>query len=305
MFFQKNLTVVKIVIIMKKLRVAAVSTRNWIDQTNRSIQNMTYWAEKAVNKGAEFIVFPELGVNGYFHSTHTWDIAEPVPGPSTEKLISSAKKLNVILCFGILERDMDVVYNTQVVVNKDGILGKQRKIHMPGQEYFYWRSGFEIVTINIGKAIIGISICYDSNFAEMARTLFCKGAEILVMPFAYGTGPREKFPENEIGGLVYRVHCWENGCYGILANNAGSRKKTKQEGSKIRFPGWAGVIDPEGNVVAFTRKPGNDEAMVVADLEPEKIAKRRRNVYFVPRCMRPEIYVSINKKNEKLLFSER
>ena len=195
---------------MKKLRVAAISTRNWIGQTNHSIQNMNAWAEKAVNKGAEFIVFPELGVNGYFHSTHTWDIAEPVPGPSTEKLIISAKKLNVILCFGILERDMDVVYNTQVVVNKDGILGKQRKIHMPGQEYLYWRSGFEIETINIGKAIIGISICYDSNFSEMARTLFCKGAEILVMPFAYDTGPREKFPEKEIGGLVYRVHCREN-----------------------------------------------------------------------------------------------
>jgi N-carbamoylputrescine amidase len=279
---------------MEKIKVAAISTRNWIGQPERSIKNMTRWARKAVSEGAEFLVYPELGVNGYFHSTHCWDVAETVPGPSVEALAGVADDLGVVLCFGILERDADVVYNTQVVVNGDGMLGAQRKIHMPGTEYLYWRGGFKIDAIDIGKAKIGITICYDSLFSEMARTLFFKGAEILVMPFAYNTGPRATFPEEDSTGLTYRVHCYINGCYGIVVNNAGLRRKTKEEGSKAKFPGWAGVFDPSGKVAAFTRDPGRGEAMVVSELDPEKIAQRRRSSYFVPRCLRPELYASID-----------
>lgn len=281
---------------MKRLKVAAISTRNWIGKQDKTIKNMNRWATKAIAEGAEFIVYPELGVNGYFHSTHTWDVAEPVPGPSVNRLINVARDLDAILCFGILEKDADIVYNTQVVVNGEHILGKQRKIHMPGEEYFYWRGGFKIDTIDIGKACIGITICYDSLFSEMARALFFKGAEILVMPFAYSTGPRATFPENDITGLTYRVHCFVNGCYGIVVNNAGSRRKTEQEGSKIRFPGWAGVFDPNGKVIAFTRDKGSGEVMVVAELDPEKIAERRRNKYFIPRCLRPELYETMTEK---------
>lgn len=281
---------------MQKIKVAAVSTCNWIGQQDRTIKNMTEWARKAASQGAEFILFPELGVNGYFHSSHAWDVAEPVPGPSVERLTRVAGELNTTLCFGILEKEADVVYNTQVVVNGEGMLGRQRKIHMPGIEYLYWRGGYEIEPIDIGKAKIGITICYDSLFSEMARTLFFKGAEIFVMPFAYNTGPRAKFPEEDPTGLTYRVHCYIHGAYGIVANNAGSRRKTKQEGSKIKFPGWAGVFGPDGKVVAFTREPGNGEAMVVAELDPAKVAERRRNPYFVPRCLRPELYVMQSQK---------
>jgi len=278
---------------MKKIRVAAISTRNWIGQSERSIKNMVGWGKKAADQGAELIVYPELGVNGYFKGPRVWDVAETIPGPSVNKLIEEAGKLKVILCFGILERDADVVYNTQVLVNGYGLMGKQRKIHMPGEEYLYWRGGFEIDTFDIGKARVGIAICYDSLFSEMARSLYFQGAEILIMPFAYGSMSRSKFPEEDITALTYRVHCWSNGCYGIVVNNAGTRRKTKEKGSKKKFPGWAGVFSPQGKVVAFTREKGNDEAMVVADLDPEEIAKRRRDVYFVPRCLRPELYTEI------------
>jgi len=287
---------------MHSIRVAAVSTRNWIGQQARAIKNMAHWAEKARHQGAEFILFPELGVNGYFHSTHTLRVAEPVPGPSTEKLVRLAGRLDAILCFGILENDADVVYNTQVVVNGAGVLGTQRKIHMPGNEYLFWRSGFAIEPIDIGKARIGIAICYDSLFMEMARTLYFKGAEILVMPFAYNTpGPRRSLPGRDVGVMTYRVHCASNGCFGILANNAGQRRKTKQEGSKITFPGWAGVFDPEGEVLAWTRQAGNGEAMVVADLDRKRLYDKRRNQYFVPRCLMPSRYATITESGPTAL----
>ncbi len=283
---------------MKPMRVAAVSTKNWIGQPSRSIRNMAAWARKAAKKGAEMIVFPELGVNGYFKSTHTWDVAETIPGPSVDKLVSLADEVKAILCFGILERDADVVYNTQVFVNGDGIIGMQRKVHMPGLEYLYWRGGFEVNAIDVGKARVGVTICFDSVFSELCRTLYFDGAEIFVMPFAYNTMARARFPERDINAMMYRVHCNSNGCYGILVNNAGTRRKTKQEGSKARFPGWAGVIGPDGSVVAFTRGKGNGEAMVVADLDPEEIAKRRRSSHFAPRCLRPEMYAGPRPAND-------
>ena len=278
---------------MQKLVVAAVSTRNWIGQAARSIRNMAQWGRKAAAKGAEVIVYPELGVNGYVHSNRVWDIAEPVPGPSTDKLVALADELKGTLCFGILERDADIAYNTQVLVNGEGIIGKQRKIHMPGEEYLYWRGGFQVSTFDIGKACLGITICYDSLFSELVRTLYFKGAEVLIMPFAYGTGPRRKFPEDDVTALTYRVHCYSNGCYGVVVNNAGSRRKSKWEAKGAKFPGWAGVFGPDGSVVAFTRGKGNGEAMVVAELDPEKVAERRRDTYFVPRCLRPETYTQI------------
>lgn len=283
---------------MKKMRVAAISTKNWIGQAEKSIKNMVKWGKKAVDQGAEFLVYPELGVNGYFHSSDTWDVAETVPGPSVDKLIDHAGELKAVLCFGILERDADVVYNTQVLVNGDGIIGKQRKMHMPGQEYLYWRGGFEIDSFDIGKAQVGIAICYDALFSEMIRSLYYKGAEIIVMPFAYNTPARSRFPEEDITGLAYRVHCWSNGCYGIVANNAGNRKKSKGNVGPWRFPGWAGVFGPDGTVVAFTREKGNGEAMVVTDLDPKKLAERRKNIYFIPRCLRPEIYAGISDSDQ-------
>ena len=280
---------------MQEIKVAAVSTYNWIGEQERSLRNMAQWARKAAREGAELVVFPELGVSGYVHHKIVWDLAEPVPGPSTEALIALASELGIVICFGILERDADVTYNTQVLVNGNGVIGKQRKVHMPGSEYLYWRSGFTVNTFDIGKIRVGIMICYDSLFFELARTLYYKGAEVLIMPFAYNTDPhRSRFPEENMTAMVYRSQCYSNGCYGIICNNAGGREKNKYEPDGIKFPGWAGVFGPDGSVPAFTREEGTGESMAVAVLDPEEVAKRRRDTYFVPRCLRPEMYQMID-----------
>lgn len=279
---------------MQEIKVAAVSTKNWIGEPDRSIKNMSRWAREAAEEGAELVVFPELGVNGFVHHEIVWDIAEPVPGPSTDKLIAIAGDLGIVVCFGILERDADITYNTQVLVNGDGVIGKQRKIHIPGREYMHWRSGFEVEVFDIGKAKVGITICYDSLFPELARSLYLKGAEILIMPFAYNTGPRSRFPEEEITGMCYRSTCFLNGCYGIICNNAGTRKKNQYEPEGMRFPGWAGVISPRGDVLDFTRDKGNGQAISITMLDPEVLAARRRHAYFTPRYLRPEAYTHID-----------
>jgi predicted amidohydrolase len=202
-------------------------------------------------------------------------------------------------CFGVLEREADVVYNTQVLVNGQGIIGKHRKIHMPHVEYLYWRGGFEAHSFDIGKAKVGILICYDALFSELARTLYFAGSEILIMPFAYNpTTPRARFMDEDITGLTYRTTCHSNGCYGIVCNNAGTRGKNEWEPKGNKFPAWAGVIGADGKVLSFTRKRGNGEAMVTATLDPFAIAERRKNPCFVPRCLRPEVYRHIDQGDQ-------
>jgi predicted amidohydrolase len=196
----------------------------------------------AADEEAELVVFPELGVSGYVRDEVAWKLAEPVPGPSTEAVVAVAAEFGVTICFGLLEREADIVYNTQVLVNATGMIGKQRKIHMPGPEHLYWRGGFEVEVFDIGKARVGIMICYDSLFPEMARTLFFKGAEILIMPFAYSTGPRARFPEDDITALCYRSSCYQNGCFGVVCNNAEAKRDRDGKAKKQHFPGWAGVL---------------------------------------------------------------
>ncbi len=280
---------------MRKIRVASVSTFNYIGEQERSLRNIAQWSRRAAREGAELVVFPELSVSGYVQHEVVWELAESVPGPSTEYLANLAGELGIVLCCGILERDADVTFNTQVLVNGNGLIGKQRKVHMPGMEYLYWRAAFEVNTFDIGKIRVGIMICYDSLFFELARTLYYKGAEALIMPFAYYTDPhRSRFPEENMTALVYRSQCYSNACYGILCNNAGGRDKNKYEPEGIKFPGWAGIFGPDGDVVEFTRGEGTGEAMAVATLEPERVARRRRNGLFIPRILRPELYYYLN-----------
>ena len=210
-----------------------------------------------------------------------------------------AEHVGTVLCYGILERDADVVYNTQVLVNGQGIIGKQRKIHMPHVEYLYWRGGFEARSFDIEKARVGILICYKALFSELARTLYFSSTEILIMPFAYNTRiPRARFLEEDIACLTYRTTCYSNGCCRIMCNNAGNRTKNEWEPRGIRFPGWAEVFGADGNVLSFTRKRGNGETLVKAILDPSKISERRKNPCFVPSCLRPEVYRQIDESDQ-------
>ena len=119
------------------------------------------------------------------------------------------------------------------------------------------------------------------------------------MPFAYNTPvPRNRFPEEDITALCYRTTCYSNGFYGIVCNNAGNRKKNKWEPEGNKFPGWAGVFGPDGDVISFTRGKGNGEAMSIATLDPKPLEMRRKNACFVPRCLKPEIYFGIQDSDQ-------
>lgn len=275
---------------MEKIIIAAVSVRNLIGQAHLSIENMNKWTTVARGKGAELILFPELNVNGYIPAPIAHQIAETVPGPSTEEIIRLANQCNITIGFGIIEKEAGKFYCTHVLVNGSGILGKQRKIHVPAQEQPFWDSGDSINTFDIGKARVGITICRDSFFDEMARTLYFKGAEIVLMPFGYYNVPRSRYLKETIHGMSLVKSSWANGFYSLVCNSAEGRAPNEWEPGGRVFPGWAGVISPWGRVIAFVDAEGNDESIVIEELDPKELEERRSHENFLAKELRPELY---------------
>ena len=275
---------------MDSLRAAAVSTENRIGQPELSIQNMETWLRRAAEQNMELVLFPELNVSGYIPNPVASQIAETVPGPSTEKVLRLAERYHMAIAFGLIERDGESLHCTHVLLNRNGIIGKQRKIHVPAQEGPFWSAGHSIDVFDIGKARVGISVCRDAFFDEMTRTLYFKGAEIVLMPFGYYNVPRSRYLTDTIHGKSLIKSAWSNGYFELVCNGAGERPPSKLEPHGRKFPGWAGIIGPWGEVLEFVDADGNGEAMVVRDLDPLQLQDRRSHPNFLAKELRPDLY---------------
>src|SRR5262245_45925772 len=169
---------------MMTLRVAAVSMNGHLGEPERVLRAIDGWCERAAAEKAELVLFPELVVHGHC-TPNTWELAEPVPeGPSVARLTQIAWRHRLTLCAGMSEKERDIVYNTQVLIGPEGYLGKQRKLHLSRDEAFYYKGGRELPVFDIGSCNVGIVICYDNQFPEIARILALRGADVMLMPHA-------------------------------------------------------------------------------------------------------------------------
>ncbi len=275
---------------MKTIKVAAVSVKNLIGRPDTSIDNMKKWIEVVKEKDAELILFPELNVNGYIPAPIAHEIAETIPGPSTEKIIKIADRFEITICCGLIEKDAGKFHCSHIMVNGTGVIGKQRKIHVPAHEKPFWDAGDSINVFDIGKAKIGITICRDSIFDEMTRTLFFKGAEIVLMPFGYYNVPRSQYLKETIHGMSLIKSSWANGFYSVVCNSAEGRDPNEWEPKGKVFPGWAGMISPWGRVINFVDKEGNSESCVIEELTPDELENRRNHENFLAEELRTELY---------------
>jgi predicted amidohydrolase len=275
---------------MENLIVAAASVRNEIGKADSSIEEMKRWVGMAKEGSADLILFPELNVSGYIPATVAREIAKPVPGPSTEAVLRIAQEVEIYIAFGLIEEDCGDLFCTHVLVGPNGLIGKQRKIHVPAHEQGTWKAGNAIEVFDIGKAKVGIAVCRDSFFDEYTRTLYFKGSEVVLMPFTYYNVPRAEYLAGTIHGISIRKACWTNGYYAIVCNSAGERGPNEWEPKGRRFPGWAGVIGPWGNVITFVDEEGNNECMVLEELDAETLVDRRSHPNFLAEELRPELY---------------
>ncbi len=226
----------------------------------------------AAEQGAQLVVLQELHRGLYFcqqEDVDQFDLAEPIPGPSTERLGALAKSLGVVIVSSLFERRAPGLYhNTAVVLERDGsIAGQYRKMHIPDDPGFYEKfyftpgdMGFHPIETSVGK--LGVLVCWDQWFPEAARLMAMAGAELLIYPTAIGWSreddPQEQGRQREAWVTIQRSHAVANGLPVISVNRIG-HETDPGGGSGIDFWGTSFVAGPQGELLytASTDQPEN------------------------------------------------
>ena len=227
-------------------------------------------------KGAQLVVLQELHNSLYFCQTEDvdkFDLAEPIPGPSTEFYSKIAAECNIVLVTSLFERRAAGVYhNTAVVFEKDGtVAGLYRKMHIPDDpgyyEKFYFTPGdigFKPINTSVGK--LGVQVCWDQWFPEGARLMALQGADILIYPTAIGYEPgdlkEEQERQREAWITVQRGHAVANGLPVISVNRTGYESAPSGNGNGIQFWGSSFVCGPQGEILSQASQ-GKEENLLV------------------------------------------
>jgi predicted amidohydrolase len=245
-------------------RVATFALNGSLDK-ERNLENILGCIDQAADAGAQLVVFPEISLQGY----PTDDLArsrgaglraffagaEPVPdGPSVGLIAERAiaRRIHVVYGMNELGSSPGMVYNTAVLTGPAGHVGAYRKVHVAPSERLMWQAGDEWPVFDTEIGRIGLLICYDKSWPESCRELVLGGAELFVMPTAWGIVPDQY-------DVYERARALENNRWFISSNYAG------QLGPKSYF-GLSQIIDPAGRVVATSGQTG-EQVMVTADIE--------------------------------------
>jgi N-carbamoylputrescine amidase len=264
---------------MKKsstLPVALIQERNHGDaEANLAVIEQRVAAAAA--QGAKLVLLQELHNGPYFcqhESVHEFDRAEPIPGPSTERLGKLAKRHRVVLVSSLFERRAAGLYhNTAVVFDADGsTAGKYRKMHIPDDPGFYEKFyftpgdlGFEPVDTSVGR--LGVLVCWDQWYPEAARLMALAGAEVLLYPTAIGWDPGdtgdEKARQRDAWVLSHRGHAVANGLPVLSCNRVG-HEKSPLDAAGIDFWGNSHVLGPQGEFIA---EADSEPAVLVCEVD--------------------------------------
>ncbi|WP_372773950.1 carbon-nitrogen hydrolase [Mangrovibacterium sp.] len=240
------------------------------------------------SKGAQLVVLQELHNSLYFCQTEDvdlFDLAEPIPGPSTDYYSQLAKKHAIVLVTSLFEKRAPGLYhNTAVVFEKDGsVAGKYRKMHIPDDPGFYEKFyftpgdlGFRPIQTSVGK--LGVLVCWDQWYPEAARLMAMAGAEMLIYPTAIGWDPRdtaeEQTRQQNAWITIQRSHAVANGIPVISVNRVGHEADPSGSSAGIRFWGNSFVAGPQGEVLAVTSHTKEENLLVKADLSRSEDVRR-------------------------------
>jgi N-carbamoylputrescine amidase len=258
----------------------------------------------AADRGAQIICLPELFRSCYFcqrEDPALFDLAEPIPGPSTERLAQAARETGTVVIGSLFERRAAGVYhNTAVVLDADGrLLGLYRKMHIPDDPLYYEKfyftpgdTGFRAFDTRFGR--VGVLVCWDQWFPEGARLTALSGAEVLFYPTAIGWHPREKVEhgaaQHQAWELIQRSHAVANGVYVAAVNRVGHEGPA---GAGLEFWGASFVSDPFGQILH--RASPQDEEIVVVACDRRRQEDVRRNWPFL-RDRRIDAYGDLTKR---------
>jgi N-carbamoylputrescine amidase len=245
-------------------------------------ENMMRLAEGIADlakRGAELVVLQELHNSLYFcqvEDVDNFDLAETIPGPSTNFFGDIAKQYGVVIVTSLFERRAPGLYhNTAVVIEQDGtIAGTYRKMHIPDDPAYYEKfyftpgdKGFEPIQTSVGK--LGVQVCWDQWYPEGARLMALAGAEILIYPTAIGYAANdtkeEQQRQREAWTTVQRGHAVANGLPVVAVNRVGYEPDPSGQTEGIEFWGSSFVVGPQGEI--FYRASDNEEESVIVEID--------------------------------------
>jgi N-carbamoylputrescine amidase len=255
-------------------------------EPRRNLDKALARIEEAAARGAKVVCLQELFRSRYFcqsEEARNFDLAEPIPGPTTEALSAAAAARKVVIVGSIFERRTEGVYhNTAVVLDADGRLaGRYRKMHIPDDPHYYEKFYFtpgdlDFTAHRTAHATVGALVCWDQWFPEAARLVALAGAQIVFYPTAIGWERTEvesvRHRQLQAWETVQRGHAIANGMFVAVANRVGPE-------DSLEFWGNSFVVDPFGEVIAHAGAGG--EEILIADCNLGLIEETRRNWPFL------------------------
>lgn len=258
-------------------------------------------------QGAQLVILQELHNSLYFcqtENTELFDLAEPIPGPSTDFYGELARKHHIVLVTSLFERRAAGLYhNTAVVFEADGtIAGKYRKMHIPDDPAYYEKfyftpgdMGFQPIDTSVGR--LGVQVCWDQWYPEGARLMALRGAELLIYPTAIGyessDTPEEQERQREAWTTVQRGHAVANGLPVVAVNRTGHEPDPSGQTRGISFWGSTFVAGPQGELLY--RAPKDEEVNTVVDIDMKRSENVRRWWPFL-RDRRIEEFAPLSKR---------
>ena len=258
------------------------------EDVKANMRHIAEGIERLADDGAQLVVLQELHNSLYFCQTEDVDnfnLAEPVPGPSTEFYGGLARRFGVVIVTSLFEkRAAGLYHNTAVVMERDGsIAGKYRKMHIPDDpayyEKFYFTPGdigFHPIDTSVGR--LGVLVCWDQWYPEAARLMALQGAEILVYPTAIGYAdsdtPDEQERQREAWTTVQRGHAVANGLPVVTANRVGFEPDPSGQTKGISFWGSSMAVGPQGEML--WRAGRDEEESAVIDIDMSRCEQVRR-----------------------------
>ncbi len=280
------------------------------DDPGENLDTALAHTRNAIERGAQIVCLPELFRSRYFCQTEDYapfDLAEPVPGPSTEAFSSLARESGATLILSLFERRARGLYhNTAAVLDgPSGYVGKYRKMHIPDDpryyEKFYFAPGdlgFKAFDTRHGR--VGVLICWDQWYPEAARLTALRGADILFYPTAIGWHPEEQdthgAAQAEAWELMQRSHAVANGCFVVAVNRVGFEPTPGSDPhgrEGIQFWGRSFVAAPDGSVI--TQASESESSVQVVSLDLSHIETARRGWPFL-RDRRIDAYADLQQR---------
>jgi len=263
-----------------KVGIGLIQMSSEIGKKNKNLEKAINLIYEAISKGADIAILPELFITGYDLDTigkNLYKLAETKNGKTVKQLANIARKESIHIIAPVPEIRNSVLYNSAIMIDNNGtILGSYAKTHLWLKEKEYFTPGNEFPVFKTEHGNIGIMICYDAGFPEVARILTLKGSDIIILPAAW------RIQDFDIWDLNTRSRALENSIYLAATNMVG-----ELDGDPQHFFGNARIISPRGEIL----KAGSmfEEEVVTDRIDLERINKIREEIQYI-RDRRPELY---------------